>query len=544
MQRVVPSKRTWAVGAGVALGAVAAARLARKGGGVERLVALPGVREVIEIRRDAWGIPHIRANSIPDVMFGLGYATAADRLWQLDILHRAAFGRLAEIIGEPLLEVDRFMRSLGIQRAAEAEVAHLTGETKEMLEGFAAGVNAYVARKGALLGAEFIAGRYRPLPWSPAASIGNLKMMGWTLDGFLETLLLRDRVAGEIGEEWAAYFFGDDLRLAPRDVVVSSAAYTALRARVERVTETLEHVAGLPTANPGSNNWAVSGARTASGKPLDNRSAQKSASASHKHFHLMKPPGGPDRQLFAKDLGIMPNIHRKRMMDQKMLNPSQMRLTNCNCNQIRMNLVPIVPARFKLHTDHWPLMANIAHSNQSCAKDRRMLIEQGFRRDRVERPLLRPDPVGLAAAKPETALTIQITQISHPVTISWGSERVVADFGGRVGLGPGVVGLGDLIGSDDDLANLTCSKSLSLIHRANRGVGHRYDDHLHAYHGSPNTDTQALGCESGRFAQYFIGTDTCHRQRFRSTIGSKDLCIRPEHGLHPRDHIGRHRGAG
>ena len=268
MQRVVPSKRTWAVGAGVALGAVAAARLARKGGGVERLVALPGVREVIEIRRDAWGIPHIRANSIPDVMFGLGYATAADRLWQLDILHRAAFGRLAEIIGEPLLEVDRFMRSLGIQRAAEAEVAHLTGETKEMLEGFAAGVNAYVARKGALLGAEFIAGRYRPLPWSPAASIGNLKMMGWTLDGFLETLLLRDRVAGEIGEEWAAYFFGDDLRLAPRDVVVSSAAYTALRARVERVTETLEHVAGLPTANPGSNNWAVSGARTASGKPL------------------------------------------------------------------------------------------------------------------------------------------------------------------------------------------------------------------------------------------------------------------------------------
>lgn len=256
------------LGAGVALGAVAAARLARNRDGIERLVALPGVREVIEIRRDAWGIPHIRANSILDVMFGLGYATAEDRLWQLDILHRAAFGRLAEIIGEPVLDVDRFMRSLGIQRAAEAEVAHLTGETKEMLAGFAAGVNAYIARKGALLGAEFVVGRYAPLPWSPAASIGNLKMMGWTLDGFLETLLLRDRVADEIGEEWAAHFFGDDVRMDSRHAVVASAAYRELRARVGRVTETLERVAGISPHNPGSNNWAVSGAHTATGKPL------------------------------------------------------------------------------------------------------------------------------------------------------------------------------------------------------------------------------------------------------------------------------------
>ncbi len=224
---------------------------------------------MVEIRRDAWGIPHIRANGLADVMFGLGYATAEDRLWQLDILHRAAFGRLSEIVGPATLDVDKFMLSLGIKRAAEAEAANLEGETREALEGFAAGVNAYVARRGAFIGPEFLLGRYAPLSWTPAASIGNLKIMGWTLDGFLEKLLLRDRVSAEIGEEWAAHFFDDAAQPVDADAVVSSAAYAALRERVGRASEELERATGLSTRGlPGSNNWAVSGAYTATGKPM------------------------------------------------------------------------------------------------------------------------------------------------------------------------------------------------------------------------------------------------------------------------------------
>ena len=64
--------------------------------------------------------------------------------------------------------------------------------------------------KGALLGPEFVFGRYPPLPWDAAASIGNLKIMGWTLDGFLEKLLLRDRISDAIGEQWAAMLFDED----------------------------------------------------------------------------------------------------------------------------------------------------------------------------------------------------------------------------------------------------------------------------------------------------------------------------------------------
>jgi len=264
----VPNRKQLLVGAGLVAGGVALLRLQRQRGDFERVIALPGPVEPIEIARDRQGIPHIRANGIADLMFGLGYATAEDRLWQLDILHRAAFGRLAEIVGTHALDVDKFMLSLGIRRASEAEAARLSGETKAALERYAAGVNAYVTRKGPLLGAEFVFGRYPPLVWDAAASLGVLKMMGWTLDGFIEKLLLRDRIGDAIGEEWAALLFNEDRSLTAGDPVVSSDAYTAFRERLRRVNETLGQVAGVTATIPGSNNWVVSGAHTATGKPL------------------------------------------------------------------------------------------------------------------------------------------------------------------------------------------------------------------------------------------------------------------------------------
>ena len=243
-------------------------RLRRQRGDFERVIALPGPAEPIEIARDAQGIPHISANSVTDLMFGLGYATAEDRLWQLDILHRAAFGRLAAIVGPQALDVDKFMLSLGIRRAADAEAARLTGETKAALDHYAAGINAYVKRKGRLLGTEFLLGRYAPLEWSAAASMGVLKVMGWTLDGFIEKLLLRDRIGDAIGEEWASLLFNEDQSLTAGDPVVSSAAHADFRARLSAVNETLAQVAGITPTIPGSNNWVVSGAHTATGKPL------------------------------------------------------------------------------------------------------------------------------------------------------------------------------------------------------------------------------------------------------------------------------------
>jgi len=93
-------------------------------------------------------------------------------------------------------------------------------------------------------------------------------VMGWTLDGFIEKLLLRDRLSDVIGEEWAALLFNDDRSLAAGDPVVSSDAYTAFRERLSAVNETLGDITGVSPTIPGSNNWVVSGAHTATGKPL------------------------------------------------------------------------------------------------------------------------------------------------------------------------------------------------------------------------------------------------------------------------------------
>ncbi len=264
----VPSKKQLLVGAGMVAGGAAVLRARRQRGDFERVIALPGPAEPIEIARDAQGIPHIRANSLDDLMFGLGYATAEDRLWQLDALHRAAFGRLAEIVGEYALDLDKFMLTLGIRRASEAEAARLSGESKSALEHYAAGVNGFVTQKGPMLGAEFLFGRYPPLAWSPAASMGILKIMGWTLDGFVEKLLLRDRISEAIGEEWATLLFNEDRSRTAGDPVIPSAAYAEFRERLRAVNETLSDVAGVTTTIPGSNNWVVSGAHTATGKPL------------------------------------------------------------------------------------------------------------------------------------------------------------------------------------------------------------------------------------------------------------------------------------
>ena len=115
-------------------------------------VTVEGLSQPVEIRRDRWGVPHIRAQTRPDLWFGQGFAHAQDRLWQLELYRRSASGRLSEIAGEATLPVDRLVRTLGFRRAAEREEDELEDDLREQLDAYCAGVNA-----GSRLGAR----RYR-----------------------------------------------------------------------------------------------------------------------------------------------------------------------------------------------------------------------------------------------------------------------------------------------------------------------------------------------------------------------------------------------
>src|SRR3954453_7340455 len=105
-------------------------------------VRVDGLESEVTIGRDALGAPRIDAGSRADLAFGQGFCLGQDRLWQLEAFRRAATGRLAEFAGREALRSDRLMRTLGIRRSAEREAAVLDQVGRELLEAYAAGVNA------------------------------------------------------------------------------------------------------------------------------------------------------------------------------------------------------------------------------------------------------------------------------------------------------------------------------------------------------------------------------------------------------------------
>src|SRR5947209_13954193 len=105
---------------------------------------LPGLQGTVSIRRDAYGVAHVRAENEHDAWFGQGYAAAQDGLWQMEYDRRRAVGRWAEAAGPTGLKADLMARRLQIEPAARAEVAAMEPETRAMFEAYAAGVNAFL----------------------------------------------------------------------------------------------------------------------------------------------------------------------------------------------------------------------------------------------------------------------------------------------------------------------------------------------------------------------------------------------------------------
>src|SRR5262249_56714814 len=103
-----------------------------------------GVPASVEIVRDADAIPHIIASNKLDGLFGLGYAHAQDRLWQMEFQRRIGHGRLSEVLGAATLPQDRFLRTVGFGRAAKTAWASTPGWAKRQIDAYVAGVNAFI----------------------------------------------------------------------------------------------------------------------------------------------------------------------------------------------------------------------------------------------------------------------------------------------------------------------------------------------------------------------------------------------------------------
>jgi penicillin amidase len=222
-----------------------------------------GITEPARIVRDRNGIPHIYAETYDDAMYALGFVHAQDRLYQMESQRRIGAGRLSEVAGSSTVGFDRMMRALGLYRRAEADFAHLERDTQRALEAYAAGVNAYLAQRREKLPPEFLL-IGTPEPWKPADTLVWGKLMALNLSTGWREKLLRALFHQKLGPEKAAAFF---------PAYPSSGPITIRRERAHVPADLpllalWQSVPDMAKQGGLSNQWAVGGAHTASGKPI------------------------------------------------------------------------------------------------------------------------------------------------------------------------------------------------------------------------------------------------------------------------------------
>jgi penicillin amidase len=288
-------------------------------------IRVPGLQSDVAVDRDRWGVPHIRASSVEDMIEAQGYVIAQDRLWQIDLLRRVGRGQLSEILGPATIEIDKQFRTLGFGRAAERDIAMMEPSQRTILEAYARGINRFIDQHKDRLPLEFSILKYKPQPWQTSDSLVIAGYMYETLTNTWEEELNRAKVSEKVGWERARDLFSpeaamdhfvvgdpnavndgsqrsrvdpndeddDDDDMEPDGVLkasgpnpdrndsvpgnftdLTSALASSVRGYLAETQHEIRH-------SLGSNNWVVSGDHTATGKPL---------LANDTHLELSIPP--------------------------------------------------------------------------------------------------------------------------------------------------------------------------------------------------------------------------------------------------------------
>ncbi len=252
-----------------------------------KTIQIAGLQDQVTVRRDERGIPYIEAKNDHDLYFAQGYVTASDRLWQMDLFRRNARGELSEVLGTTVVEEDKRHRTFGFAQAAEEEVKQASPGARQVLEAFAAGVNAYInSIDPRSLPPEFQLLQYKPRPWTPADSLIIVKNFFEALSSTWRLDIMREGLADLPADKRSALL----VERSPIDVLVvgsdgkapeknatavkpepnklSTELLDALRLDAALERASLERLGLYSESLAASNNWVVSGKHTRSGKPL------------------------------------------------------------------------------------------------------------------------------------------------------------------------------------------------------------------------------------------------------------------------------------
>ncbi|PYP89200.1 MAG: hypothetical protein DMF61_04330 [Blastocatellia bacterium AA13] len=267
-------------------------------------IELKGLRGPVTVNYDQRAVPYIEAQNDDDLYFAQGYIVARDRLWQMDLTRRSSRGQLAEIFGDAALEEDKTHRRYGFAALADQLVPKLDPRVRASVNAYTRGVNAYIeALDDQSLPLEFRLLRYKPTPWQPSDCVLLGKVFAETLSSSWNFDLVRAAFAGVPAEKRNQIFptkFAMDLLLVGSDESKSSTGATlgipskdstrAARAEskssyvvdvhpssgvvtkssemLESARSWLEAMGFSATGMAASNNWVISGKRSATGKPL------------------------------------------------------------------------------------------------------------------------------------------------------------------------------------------------------------------------------------------------------------------------------------
>ena len=262
-------------------------------------ISVPGISARVRVIRDEHGVPTIEAASLEDLFFAQGYVTAQDRLWQMDMMRRAAAGELSEVIGEATVRMDREERILGLRQAAESAEKNISVRDRIYFEAYARGVNAFLNSHRDRLSLEFRAMKYAPRPWTVTDSMLVGARMVQDLNHYKNPPpLTREKILAKLGPELTADLYVNSSwrdrpptevrRIEENPDAKSSDDEDDDDEEVEPEGENNHMISTLPSAppsaltspfsefaeeeadlfRPGSNNWVVSGQHTVSGKPL------------------------------------------------------------------------------------------------------------------------------------------------------------------------------------------------------------------------------------------------------------------------------------
>lgn len=232
------------------------------------VIKLYSLDDNVEIYRDEYSIPYIFAATDEDAAFALGYVHAQERLFQMDIMRRAAEGRLSEIFGEKTLQYDKMFLTMGIKKSVKDNYNNYSDTTKRLLRAYSNGVNEYLRKNKGKLSLEFDMLKYEPYEWKPEHSLMIIKMLAWEMNISLWTDVAYAHLIQKIGVDKAKEiipdFFENEATIIPSEIK----NFASVESSIIQTDREFRKFLGINGSHIGSNNWVVNGVKSASGKPI------------------------------------------------------------------------------------------------------------------------------------------------------------------------------------------------------------------------------------------------------------------------------------